>query len=600
MRWLFAKRLRPFVLLAACASLVLNVMLLMPAIYMMQVFDRVFASRSLETLAMLSLIVALALLLAYAMDVVRGRALAWAGGSLERRLAPAALRAALDRAAQPGRIRDADSLRDIGSLRNFLSGRAVSALFDAPWVPLYLLVITAMHPLLGASALAGVLALFALALATDMLTRRMSETAQGQSRTIQRRTQSLLRHADAIAGMGMTAAALASWRDEQDLLLGNRGRLGERSAELSAAARVVRQALQTGLLGVGAWLVIGEHASPGIMVAATILFGRALQPVEQLIAGWKSLIDARAAWGRLQQPGTAAGSDERLELPAPQGRVELQQVVFGGSAQRAPLIKGVSFALEPGESLGVVGPSACGKTTLLRLLLGIWKPHSGSVRLDGADIAHWDRDRLGPYIGYLPQDVELFAGSVAQNIARLGEVDDGRVVAAAKLAHAHEMILRLPSGYDTPIGDSGAMLSGGQRQRIALARALYGEPRLVVLDEPNANLDAEGDAALAAALRELKQRAVTVIVVSHRPALMSQLDKIAVLRDGVLEAFGPVASVLRPVARSSTARPNASRPAATRPTDSQPAAAGAASASMPGNRSVTPEASLGGKGERTA
>ncbi|MGH8664199.1 MAG: ATP-binding cassette domain-containing protein, partial [Burkholderiales bacterium] len=244
-----------------------------------------------------------------------------------------------------------------------------------------------------------------------------------------------------------------------------------------------------------------------------------------------------------------------LELVA----IELERVVFGGAGQRAPLIKGVSFSLQAGESLGVVGPSACGKTTLLRLLLGIWKPQSGTVRLDGADIAQWDRDALGAHVGYLPQDVELFAGTVAQNIARLGEIDGERVVEAAQLAHAHEMILRLPSGYDSPIGDAGTMLSGGQRQRIALARALYGAPRLVVLDEPNANLDAEGETALAAALRELKQRGATVVVVSHRPALMSQLDKIAVLRDGVLEAFGPVASVLRPVPRPGTL---AERPAA--------------------------------------
>jgi PrtD family type I secretion system ABC transporter len=550
MRWLFAKRLRPFLLLAAAASLVLNLMLLMPAVYMMQVFDRVFASRSLETLAMLSLLVALALLLAYGMDAVRGRALAWAGGVLERQLSPAALRAALDRAAQPGRVRDADQLRDIGSLRSFLAGSAVLALFDAPWVPIYLLVITAMHPLLGASAALGALLLFVLALATDALTRRSAEAAQSESRAIQRHTQSLLRHADAIAGMGMARAALEGWRARHESLLGNRASLGERSAALSAAARVARQALQAALLGIGAWLVIGEHASPGVMVAATILFGRALQPVEQLIAGWKGFIEARAAWRRLQQPGTAAASEQRLELPAPRGRIELDRVVFGGSAQRAPLIKGVSFSVEAGESIGVVGPSACGKTTLLRLLLGVWAPQSGTVRLDNADIAHWDRDLLGAHIGYLPQDVELFAGTVAQNIARLGEIDDERVVEAAKLAHAHDMILRLPAGYDTAIGDAGAMLSGGQRQRIALARALYGAPRLVVLDEPNANLDAEGDAALAAALRELKQRGTTVVVVSHRPALMSQLDKIAVLRDGVLEAFGPVAKVLRPVARA--------------------------------------------------
>ena len=556
MRWLFALQLRPYVLLAAGASLVLNLMLVMPAVYMMQVFDRVFASRSLETLAMLSVLVALALALGYAMDVVRSRALAWAGALVDRQLSPVALRASLQRASLPARSCDADALRDIGALRSFLAGSAILALFDAPWVPVYLLAITLMHPLLGATAAAGAVLLFALALATDYLTRRATEAAQQQSRAIQRHAQSLLRNADAIAGMGMGAAAVQGWRTRHEGLLSSRSRLGERSARLAAAARIARQALQAALLGIGAWLVVGEHASPGIMVAATIMFGRALQPVEQLIAGWKTLVEARAAWRRLGEPGNALAERDKLALPAPHGRLDVEHLVFGPAAQRAPLIKGVSFTVEAGESMGLVGPSASGKTTLLRLLLGIWKPQSGTVRLDGADIAQWDRDALGTHVGYLPQDVELFAGTVAENIARLGAVDGERVVEAARLAHAHEMILRLPQGYDTPVGDAGTTLSGGQRQRIALARALYGAPRLVVLDEPNANLDAEGEAALAAALQALKQRGSTVVVVSHRPALMSRLDKLAVLRDGVLEAFGPASSVstrLRPVARPAPA-----------------------------------------------
>jgi ATP-binding cassette, subfamily C, type I secretion system permease/ATPase len=531
------------VLLAAGASLVLNLMLLMPALYLVQVFDRVFASRSLETLAMLSLLVALALALAYAMDVVRSRALAWAGGALARQLAPAALHAALRRAAQPARPCDAHALRDIGALRAFLAGSGILALFDAPWLPLYLLAITLMHPLLGAAAALGAALLFGLALATDRLTRRATEAAQQQGRAAQRQAQSLLRHGDAIAGMGMGGAVANAWRSRHDALLDAQARLAATSARLAAAARIARQALQAALLGLGAWLVLGQHASPGIMVAATILLGRALQPVEQLIAGWKTLVDARAAWRRLAEPGSAPATPPALALPAPQGRLDVERVVFGLGATRAPLIKGLSFSLAAGESLGLVGPSAAGKTTLLRLLLGIWRPHSGAVRLDGADIAQWDRDALGAHVGYLPQDVELFAGTVAENIARLGAVDDAQVVDAARRAHAHEMILRLAQGYDTPVGDAGAALSGGQRQRIALARALYGAPRLVVLDEPNANLDADGEAALGAALLELKQRGATVIVVSHRPALMNQLDKLAVLKDGVLEAFGPAASL---------------------------------------------------------
>jgi len=492
------------------------------------------------------------------MDVVRSRALAWAGALLDRQLSPVALRASLQRAAQPARSGDADVLRDIGSLRAFLASSGVMALFDAPWVPVYLLAITLLHPLLGVAAAVGAVSLFLLALVTDSLTRRVTERAQLQGRTIQRRTQSLLRHADVIAGMGMGAAAVQAWRARHEALLESRSGLAERSARLAAAARIARQGLQAALLGVGAWLVVGENASPGIMIGATILLSRALQPVEQLISGWKTFVEARAAWQRIERPGSVPATQELLALPAPQGRVDLERVVFATAVQGATLIKGVSFSLDAGESLGLVGPSGAGKTTLLRLMLGIWKPQSGVVRLDGANIAQWDRDALGLHVGYLPQDAELFAGTVAENIARLGAVDDGRVVEAARLAHAHEMILRLPQGYDTPLGDAGATLSGGQRQRIALARALYGAPRLVVLDEPNANLDAEGETALAAALHELKQRGATVIVVSHRPALMSQLDKVAVLKDGVLEAFGPVSSVsprLRAVARPALATP---------------------------------------------
>jgi PrtD family type I secretion system ABC transporter len=307
---------------------------------------------------------------------------------------------------------------------------------------------------------------------------------------------------------------------------------------------MARQGLQVAMLALGAWLVLETNASPGIMVAATILLGRALQPAEHLIGGWKGLIQARNAWRRLSDRPSVPAETSNLALPAPSGRIELERVVFAPAAARPALIKGIGFRLDAGESLGLIGPSASGKTTLLRLILGIWTPQTGNVRLDGADIARWDRDALGQFVGYLPQDVELFAGSVAQNIARLGPVDPARVVQAARVARAHEMILRLPEGYDTQIGEAGAVLSGGQRQRIALARALYGDPRLVVLDEPNASLDAEGETALLDALADLKARGVTVIVVGHRRKLMSQLDKLAVLKDGALEAFGSTALVL--------------------------------------------------------
>lgn len=548
MKWLFVRRLRPFVALAALASLVLNVTLLMPAIYMMQVFDRVFTSGSVETLTMLGIITLVFLALGYFLDTVRARALAWGGRSLDRLLAPTAVRGALEQAAAgPGRV-DTDALRDIAQLRAFLSGPGVLSLFDAPWLPVYLLIITLMHPTLGLTATVGALALVALGVVTDRLTRDHAERALRSSRTASRVAEKLTRNAEAIIGMGMTNRAVALWSEHHDALLTTQQQHGRLSTALSAFARTIRQVLQVVMLGLGAWLVIDMQASAGVMVAATILLSRALQPVEHLIGGWRTLLDARGAWRRLSERTVNAPAEQKVALPAPTGRIVVERLAYAFAPSRPALIKNVAFSLAAGESLGVIGASASGKTTLIRLLLGLWRPQAGAVRLDGADISRWDRDALGEHIGYLPQDVELFAGTVGENIARLGATDDPaaseRIVRAAQLAHAHEMILKLPEGYDTQIGDGGAVLSGGQRQRIALARALYGDPRVVMLDEPNANLDAAGEAALLEALADLKTRAVTVIMVSHNPRLMAALDKLALLKDGALEMSGPTAAVL--------------------------------------------------------
>lgn len=544
MRWLFAPQLRPLVLLAGAVSLVLNLALLAPALYMLQVFDRVFASRSVETLLMLSALAATALGLAYFMDTVRAGALAWAGRALDRRLSPAALGSVLRHAASPSGRPDGDVLRDIAQLRSFLAGSGVLALFDAPWVPVYVLVIGLMHPVLGVTAALGAGLLAALAVLGARLTHDHVQQVVTRSRATAHHAAALTRNAEVIVGMGMTSAALCAWQAGHERLLAAQARVSGRTARLSAVARMARQGLQVAMLGIGAWLVIGLNASEGIMVAATVLLGRALQPVEQLVSGWKAMSGARTAWQRLASHAVAGAERASVALPVPAGRLEVERVVFAPVTERPAVVKKVGFVLEPGESLGVVGPSASGKTTLMRIILGIWKSHAGAVRLDGADIAAWDRDALGAHLGYLPQDVELFAGTVAENIARLAAVDSHKVVEAARLAHAHEMILRLPQGYETQIGEAGNVLSGGQRQRIALARALYGDPRLVVLDEPNANLDAEGERALTAALGELKARGVTVVLVGHRPAMMSGLDKIAVLNDGVLEALGPAAAML--------------------------------------------------------
>ena len=539
LNWLLAPTIRPYITLAAWASLLLNLALLVPALYMLQVFDRVFSSRSIETLAMLTLLAGLALGLAFTMDRARALALARAGRAVDATLAPAALESMLVDATTATQQVDRQVVHDVARLRGFLAGPAVHALFDAPWLPLYLGVIYALHPVLGVLAGLAAATLFALGLLTERLLRADGEAALAAGQRAARQIDALSRHAEVLLGMGMLGSALARWNAVHGDAMAAQGRAGDAHAALAAFGRIVRQAVQVAMLAAGAWLVIAQHASPGIMVAATLLIGRALQPVDHLIAGWKSLLEVGQAWHRLSCTPCTASTASEVQLPAVRGALELERVSLFAPGSSTPLIKSISLAVAPGECLGLIGPSGCGKTTLVRLMLGLRAPQAGTVRLDSVDLAAWSREQRSAAVGYLPQDVALFAGSVAENIARLGPVDSERVIAAARLAGVHELISRLPQAYDTPIGDDGARLSGGQCQRIALARAVYGQPALVVLDEPNANLDHDGELALDAAIQALKQAGSTVVIVSHRPALMRHADRLAVLRDGALDACGP-------------------------------------------------------------
>jgi len=562
MNWLLASRIRPFIVLAAVASLLFNLALIVPSLYMLEVFDRVFTSRSLETLAMLSLFALLALGLSFCMDRARAMLLARAGRIVDQSLSPSALSSVLRDAAMARHDKDSSPVQDVARLRSFLASPAVQALFDAPWMPLYLAVIFLLHPAMGAAALASALLLFGVGLFAERHVRADSDKVVASGRVAAQRIDALLRNAEVLVGMRMLRQAVAGWQQSHVEALQTQQRLTDLGAVLTALGRVLRQSVQVLMLCLGAWLVVAGHASPGIMIAATVLVARALQPVEQLIAGWKSLVEVRAAWRRLQGRAIGAAEAGGVVLPSVRGVLSLERVSLYADPSRPALIKAVSLGIEPGRCLGLIGPSASGKTTLLRLMLGLRRPQSGSVRLDGSDLAGWPADHLEGAIGYLPQDVELFAGSVAHNIARLGEVDGARVIAAAELAGVHTMIQRLPQGYETQIGDGGCVLSGGQRQRIALARAVYGAPRLVVLDEPNASLDAEGEQALGIAIERLKQAAVGVVLVSHRPQLMRHADTLALLRDGALEALGPRDEVLARLA-GNTVRPL--RPAATAP-----------------------------------
>jgi len=544
------ERFRPFFLYAGLFSLCINMLLLAPSLYMLQVFDRVISSRSNETLVMLTLVTAGALVVMAMLDLLRARLLAAAGVALDALLGPRVLDGLLDNAAKLGGTEYVHGLRDVSILRGFLTGSGIFALFDIPWLPFYILVIFIFHPLLGVVALVGATLLLVLAYFNEKLTREPLERLQNGTRRASRYIDTSLRNAEVVSGLGMLQAVTRRWAamnaDVQKLQV----ETSHVAGSMSGVTKFMRQFVQIAMMCAGAYLVIDQHVTGGVMMAATIILGRALAPVEMLIGGWKSLVEARSAYARLDALIAAqAARPDTTALPTPEGRLAVERLVFAAKGADKAIIKGVGFDLAPGESMGLIGPSASGKSTLARLVIGVWKPLSGAVRLDGADVALWPRDRLGQHIGYLPQDVELFSGTVAENIARLGEPDDEAVIGAAKRANAHDMILRLPQGYDTQIGEGGAALSGGQRQRIGLARALYGNPRLVVLDEPNANLDGEGEAALTQAMAGMKQDGVTQIVITHRPSILSGVDKLLVLREGLVELFGPRAEVLAKLAR---------------------------------------------------
>ena len=547
-------RLTPLFLYAALFSLAINLLLLAPPLYTLQVFDRVLSSSSRETLLVLTFAALVALALMALLDVLRARLLVAGGVLLDRRIGPQVLDGLLAQTAKLNGAAYLNGLRDVNTLRGFLGGAGLIALFDAPWLPLFVLLIFLFHPVLGAVALAGAVLMLLLAYLNERLTRYPLEHAQAQARRAGRFIDANVRNAEVVSALGMLQAVTQRWTHLNDGALREQAKLNSVGATFSGLTKFARQLVQLAMLAAGAFLVVAQDLTAGLMIAATILLGRALAPVESLVAGWRSLAEARAAWRRLgallqANPAARPGT----ELPAPQGRLELEQVLFKPPGAERPTLRGISFHLEPGEALGLIGPSASGKSTLVRLAVGVWTPLAGTVRLDGADVAAWPRERLGPHLGYLPQDVELFGGTVAENIARLTEPDATEVIRAAQRAQVHELVLRLPNGYDTDIGECGQALSPGQRQRIGLARALYGRPRLVVLDEPNANLDHEGEVALLRTLQTLKAEGVTVVIVAHRPSLLRGVDKLLVLREGVMELYGPraeiMARLMRPASR---------------------------------------------------
>ena len=546
--------LRPLLGYLALFSFFINLLFLVPAIFTMQVFDRVIPSNSSETLIVLVAGTVVALLILLLLDYLRNRLQNVLGNLVEERLSPQVVKAIVAKAARKLQGGGTEGIRDVTALRSVFTANGLVALFDAPWVVIYVAVIWLFHPILGMGAAFAALLMLALAWLNDRVSREALEGLQKEGRRATQYVESSLRNAEVLQALGMTEPLLARWRTLQNRVTALQTRASRSSVAFTATTRTLRQAIQIAILGLGAYLVLSQRASPGIMIATTILLGRAVQPVEQLVSSWRTLTDGRAAYRRLQELSKDFDEDKpHLSMPRPEGHLAVEGVSYRAPGSDKVILFSVAFGLAPGEALAVIGPSAAGKSTLARLITGVWAPTTGTVRLDGVDVAYWPRDDLGAWIGYVPQDVELFDGTVADNIARLGEVDSEAVVTAGKRANAHEMILTLPQGYDTPVGEHGARLSPGQRQRIALARALYGDPRLVILDEPNSNLDGAGEIALAKALSGLRSEGVTSVIVTHRPSLIAHVDKILVLDAGRIKQFGPASEVMKETQRQTQA-----------------------------------------------
>jgi PrtD family type I secretion system ABC transporter len=541
----FLVRCKAHFLYAGVFSFFINLLVLTVPLYMLLVYDRVLTSRSTDTLMLLTLLAVTALVIHLVLEMLRSRLLLGAGVALDALATPSAFEAVLQGAVRPGLNHPTAALKDLATVRGFLTGGSICALFDSPWLPLYVGLIFLFHWWLGVIAVVGAGMLVALAVLNERLTRSPLDRMNDEARRAGACIDAGVRNAEAVYALGMIEDLKRRWQRFNSRLIDAQVDASRAAGLCGGATRFVRLAIQVLMLAAGALLVVEEKTTAAVMIAGTLILARALAPVESAILTWKSLVEARAAYRRLQQSlADSHDNASALELPAPTGRLDLERVVLALPGGGRTLVKGVSFSLAPGESLGLIGPSASGKSTLARLIVGLWQASSGSVRLDGADVASWPRGQLGRYLGYLPQDAQLFAGTVSENIARLQDAGADEIIEAAKRAGAHELILRLPQGYDTEVGADGAILSDGQRQRIGLARALFRAPKLVVLDEPNAHLDSEGEAALLQAMNELRDAGTTLVVVSHRPSLLADVDKLLVLKDGQIDLFGPRAEVM--------------------------------------------------------
>ena len=537
----------------AVFSFFVNLLMLTGPLYMLNVYDRVLGSRSFETLIALTVLVAFLYLMMGLLDYVRGRVMARVGARFQERLDRRVFDAVM-RVTGGGRsIRSAlTGLRDLEAVQRMLTSPPLMAFFDLPWTPIFILGIFLFHPMLGWLALAGGGILVVVAIINQFTSRKPLKEASSATYVSESMGDHLRAEAEMVQAMGMGGAVFSQWRQARGKALEASMRAGDLAGGFGSTTKAFRLFLQSAMLGLGAYLVLLDQLTPGAMIAGSILLGRALQPIEMLVGQWAVIQRGREGWGNLAELLTVVPEEPpKTELPVPRAILEAQQVTVVPPGESPAALRMISFRVEPGEAVGVIGTSGSGKSTLARAITGVWRPAGGHIRLDGAALDQYRPDVLGQHIGYLPQDVQLFDGTIRQNIARMAEVpDDAEVIRAAKTAAAHEMILKLPDGYDTRVSSSGGRLSGGQIQRIGLARALYGDPVVLVLDEPNSNLDNDGSVALNAAIKALKAQSRSVLIMAHRPAAIEECDKLLVIEGGARRAFGPKDQVLREMVKN--------------------------------------------------
>ncbi|RML36596.1 Alkaline protease secretion ATP-binding protein AprD [Pseudomonas syringae pv. atrofaciens] len=558
-------------------SLFVNALMLVPTLYMIQISGRVVPSSSVPTLLMLTLILTVLMITMGALEWVRSRIMVRISNRLDVLLSRDVYRASFRKALRSGGMdASAQSLNDLTSLRQFLTGNGLFAFFDAPWLPIYTAVMFLFHPWFGWMTVGSAIVLIILAYLNHRFTGKALTEANQQSMVANLVTTKNLRNAEVIESMGMLDTLMARWGVRQRRVLVLQSDASDKGGIVTSISKTFRNWAQSIMLALGAYLVITHQMNPGLMMAGSLLLGRALSPVDQIIGTWKGFVAARVQYTRLSETLEKLHNEpDRMALPDPEGHIQVENLVVTPPGGKNPVIRNISFVTPAGTIVGIVGPSAAGKSTLVRALLGIWPAQHGTVRLDGADISAWDKQKLGPHLGYLPQDIELFEGSISDNIARFAKVDPEKVVLAARTAGVHEMILQLPDGYDTVIGSDGVNLSGGQRQRIGLARAIYGSPRLIVLDEPNSNLDEVGERALSVALQLIKESGATVFIVSHRPNILSRLDRVMVISAGTITLYGARDQVIAELAQQQAKAQQAQQrvaPAATGVGPAQPGA----------------------------